>query len=394
MTIAWLMPEMPYPANTGGRLVLYHRLKYMSQRGHKIHLYATCKDSVSDEDMAVVTAMCSEVKLYDRESTKTESAFVSLMSGKPFAVQNRFFPDIDESIRDLHPDWIICEFPQMLMNLSPETCSKVRVVLEQHNIEWETTLSIADSFSGLTFGKMAHRREGKALYKYERALYKKRPVDIMTFVSEKDCKRFRFECSARKVSARPGGSDYFSPHDRLGHNVMFLANFSYEPNSHGALWLAREVMPSVFKEIPDAKLLLVGKEPTSEMRALAEEDSRIVVTGTVESLNEWYAKSDVVAIPIFEGGGIKMKALEAASAGRPIVASSPALIGTDLDVDSRALVADDAEDFASDIVDVLRDPERFEAMWQRARELFERTLSWDAANAVWYQNVFEGTQVS
>lgn len=361
----------------------------MSQLGHEIHLYAACKDLVPDDDLAVLTSMCSEVKLYDRRATKTKSAIISLFIGRPFAVQNRYFPGIDASIKELCPDWVICEYPQMLVNLSSETCSRNRVLLEQHNIEWETEISLADSVGKAGLGKLAYRREGNALFRYEKTLYEKHSVDVMTFVSERDCARFPFECDARKVAIRPGGSDYFSPHDTFGHNVMFLANFSYAPNSHGALWLAKNVMPIVFGELPDVKLLLVGKEPTEEMKELAKSDNRVIVTGTVESLDEWYAKSDVVAMPIFEGGGIKMKALEAASSGRPIVATSSALLGTNLDIDGRALVADEAEDFAAKLISALKRPEHYEDMSRRARDLFDRTLSWDAANAAWYQSVFE-----
>lgn len=389
MTIAWLMPEMPYPANTGGRLVLYNRLLFMHQLGHEIHLYITCKDSVLDDDLRVVESLCSEVRLYDRRSTKNHSAVISLLTGRPFAVQNRYFSDIDKNISDLQPNCIICEFPQMLMNLSPKTCEENRIVLEQHNLEWETSLSLSSSTEGFSLRKLGHKRESKALYRYERSLVAKCPVDLMTFVSERDCSRYPFSCDAQKIAVRPGGADYFSAHNHPEHNVMFLANYAYEPNSHGALWLANKVMPSVFEAFPDARLLLVGKEPTTEMAMLPKNDSRIIVTGTVPSLGEWYAKSDVVAIPIFEGGGIKMKALEAASSGRPIVASSSALLGTGLDSGDCALVADEPAEFASKVIDVLGNPERYESMWRRARELFIGTLSWDAANENWYKSVFE-----
>ncbi len=39
---------------------------------------------------------------------------------------------------------------------------------------------------------------------------------------------------------------------------MFVANFAYEPNRNGLRFLLDEVFPRVWKELPDARLALVG----------------------------------------------------------------------------------------------------------------------------------------
>jgi glycosyltransferase involved in cell wall biosynthesis len=103
--------------------------------------------------------------------------------------------------------------------------------------------------------------------------------------------------------------------------LVFVANFAYQPNVDAAFWLCREIFPRVREQVPEARALLVGNGPPQELQALACE--HIFVTGRVPSVAPSLDRAAVVVCPLRVGGGIKVKMLEALCRGKAIVASSP-----------------------------------------------------------------------
>ena len=68
-----------------------------------------------------------------------------------------------------------------------------------------------------------------------------------------------------------------------------------------------------------AILLGLGADPTTSMNAAAERDARIVVTGLVPDVVPFFAVGTVMAVPLFLGGGTRLKILEGFAAKVPVV---------------------------------------------------------------------------
>ncbi|HET9393783.1 MAG TPA: glycosyltransferase [Candidatus Rubrimentiphilum sp.] len=140
--------------------------------------------------------------------------------------------------------------------------------------------------------------------------------------------------------------------------VLFVGNYAHEPNVDAALWLAREIMPLVWREVPQAVLTLSGADPTAAVRRLAER--RIRVPGFVRSLDPLLNRARVFAAPLRFGAGLKGKILLALSAGIPVVTTSVGAEGIAQSPGDLA-VADDARSFASAVTRIYGD----EAEWRR-----------------------------
>lgn len=389
MKIAWLCPEMMHPPNTGGRLLLYHRLKSTFEAGHEIYLFITYKGGFDEASVDHLRGLSSDLFLFDRDSTKAASAFRSLAQMLPYAATNRFFPEINKRINDIDPDLVIVEFPQMLDNLTPATCAKYPVVLEQHNIEWRVSASLAKGVKKNIVKRYLYEREARLLKAYESRICNDRKVTLMTFVTQNDLEACDSATNVPRKAFIPGATDFFTERIEASKNITFVANYSYIPNVNAAIWFAREVLPLVWRDVPDAEFWMVGKKPPAKIDALAKADSRIHVTGVVDNLKPYYCQTEVVVLPIVEGGGVKMKALEASSANRTIVSTSFSLVGTGIEAGIHARVADDADKFATDVVGALQHPERYEGMRRACRRLYEEELSWDVANRRWMECVLQ-----
>ena len=100
---------------------------------------------------------------------------------------------------------------------------------------------------------------------------------------------------------------------------------SHAPNEQAAVWMARDVMPSLWKRVPQAKLVLCGRQPSELVKSLAND--QIIVTGTVDSVAPYLDKARVVVNPLHHGAGSSLKAVEALACGAPVVSTTVGMRG-------------------------------------------------------------------
>lgn len=147
--------------------------------------------------------------------------------------------------------------------------------------------------------------------------------------------------------------------------MLFLGSFAYRPNQMGAEWLLGEVWPQVRERIPEARLLLAG--PGSRELLAATTPDGVEALGFVEDLTEAYGRVLLACAPILAGGGTRLKIVEAAAYGRPVVSTSLGAEGLDLRDGEHLLLADEPDQFAAACVELLTDPDRCREMGSAAR---------------------------
>ena len=92
--------------------------------------------------------------------------------------------------------------------------------------------------------------------------------------------------------------------------ILFLGDFTYPPNREGLTWLLEAVMPVVWEQRPDLRLVLAGRglDP-------APADERVEPHGYVDDLDALYATVDTVLVPLRTVGGSQLKFIEALARG-------------------------------------------------------------------------------
>jgi polysaccharide biosynthesis protein PslH len=177
---------------------------------------------------------------------------------------------------------------------------------------------------------------------------------------------------------------YRTPADRPvelsgdGPFILFTGAFHYLPNSNAANFLIRELFPRVVETYPDARLLLVGANPTAEMLAAAERDQRIVVTGRVSDTIPFLQHCSMMLAPLFEGGGTRFKIVEAFAAGLPVISSPIGAEGLGATAGEQFLIAETPGEFMNAIGVLRRDDDKRRAMVGSASDFVER-FSWRVA---------------
>ena len=161
--------------------------------------------------------------------------------------------------------------------------------------------------------------------------------------------------------------------------LLFLGTYIYQPNIEAAEWLLSEIWPRIIRAVPSARLLIGGPHP-ERIPSYRTLSAGVEFLGFVEDLGELYRRSRVVCCPIRSGAGTRIKIIEAAAFGRPVVATTIGNEGLDLRDGEEVLLRDGTRGFAEACVQLLTDTELCERLAGAARLAIRRR--YDRASVV------------
>ncbi len=168
-----------------------------------------------------------------------------------------------------------------------------------------------------------------------------------------------------------------------GDGIVFVGNYNHDPNEDAVIYFVQEILPHVKRDLPHVKFYIVGNNPTEKVKRLAAED--IIVTGFVPEVTPYLMSSRVFVVPLRYGSGLKGKIGEALAAGIPIVTTSIGAEGMNLTHGRNALIADDPEDFAREVINVYKDDELWDRLSNEGRIHAQRHYSFEAAERYWLE---------
>ncbi|MBI9020057.1 MAG: glycosyltransferase [Verrucomicrobia bacterium] len=260
-----------------------------------------------------------------------------------------------ETIRDFRPDTILVEGIPLAALLKPVRSLTKCLILDMHNIESD----LASQRQTVAFRKDAAR-----VRRLEKKSLKR--VDRIWVCSEQDRERLialhQPSASIHVVpNCIPGGSPLRSecqPRIQSCEKspvMLFVGHLGYWPNVAAAERLARGILPNVRETFPAAKVILTGRYPDRVVQSLAGLPG-VELHANPESLVPFYERAHVAVVPLSEGGGTRIKVLEAMAVGLPVVATAVAVEGLGLVEHEDVLLADSDEDLARHIVELCRNP--------------------------------------
>jgi polysaccharide biosynthesis protein PslH len=226
--------------------------------------------------------------------------------------------------------------------------------------------------------------ELKKMRRYEaRAL---RGFDRVIITSEQDRALLSALIAAQKgdggsdyVQVVPNGVDtsYFQPvlGAREADSLVFCAKMDYYPNVQAMLLFCRDILPLIWAQRPQVRLTIVGNNPSSAIRALAE-DERITVTGYVHDIRPYLGRAAVALAPLLVAAGMQNKVLEALAMATPIVATPASCRALLVKDGVHLLIAEGSSFFAQAVLRLLEDRSLAERLQIAGRAYVEAHHSW------------------
>jgi len=203
----------------------------------------------------------------------------------------------------------------------------------------------------------------KPFMKFQVSRYKKKELDRMRLfdliiATKEEDKEIFHRClgSQKEIVISPTGvdTDYFSPRALRSEEktVIFYGAMNSHMNIDGALYLYRKIMPFIWEQQKDVKLMILGSNPPSEISALAS-NPRVTVTGYVKDVRDYLAMGNVVALPLRMEYGHRGRIFEIMAMGIPIVATPEAIKGMDIGSSEGIVVEKFSLPFAQAVLNIL-----------------------------------------
>lgn len=322
--------DVPYPANYGGVIDVFYRIKALSEAGVKVHLH--CFEY--GRGHAEVLDRCHEVKYYKRDTS-----FWKQLSRDPYVVASRRSEAlIKDLLKDDYP--ILCEGLHTTAILNDSRLGGRKVFVRAHNVEHDYYRLLADSEP--TFWKRwFYRMEARKLRRYEPILKKAAGIFAIT---RQDADYFNQHYG--KAVLVPG----FSALSRVcsetgrGDYVLYHGNLSVAENKKAAQWLVE----NVFSEL-DVPCVVAGLNPPDSLRKLCSRYPHVRLKANLHDaeMMDLIRNAQVNVMVTDQPTGLKLKLMNALYNGRFCLVNDDMVRGTSLD--QLCVLAEEPEQFISQI---------------------------------------------
>ncbi len=193
-----------------------------------------------------------------------------------------------------------------------------------------------------------------------------------TFVcSDRDQQYLKREFGHDRVAVIPNAVDL--PAVKAGPNrqaLLFLGNLRFDQNTAAADHLIQDIWPLVLAALPEARLIIAGAGPDC-LASYGQKPRGVSFAGFVEDLGKLYEEVTAVCCPVLHGSGTRVKIVEAAAYGKPVVSTTIGAEGIELREGEEILLRDDPGSFAEACIRLLTDPSLAARMGLRARSVIE-----------------------
>ncbi len=222
------------------------------------------------------------------------------------------------------------------------------------------------------------RARAAALYAlFERHVARRAAATV--FTSPVDASYARRWVGPARVETISNGVDfeYFRPSDQPPEagTVAFVGSLSFPPNVHGIRWFARWVWPLLQAGGCGRRLVIAGRDPAPAVRDLTALPG-VELHADVSDVRQYLARAAVVIAPIWLGGGVKNKVLEACAMRRPVVATPRALAGLSARRGIDVLCAGQPESWQRQVAMLLNSPSRSAALAANGYQWVRNNHDW------------------
>ena len=381
MKIFVLLPRIPYPLEKGDKLRAFNQIKQLAKHNEIVLCALNDDPKVSEQDaFHALQPYCQSINFIRITKLQILIGLVrAFFKGLPlqcgYFFNRKAAKKIDALIAKHNPDML---FGQLLRVAEYIRYKNITKAIDYQDIFSYGMKRRADIASFIT--RPIFKMEYQRLKRYEAAIFE--DFNIKTIISEPDRDLFPHE-RRNEILVIPNGvdHDYYKVQEREKlYDLVFTGNMSYPPNMNAVDYLANDILPIVWKTLPEVKLYIAGATPDPKVKKAASE--RIIVSGWLDDIRDAYAQSRVFIAPMRIGTGLQNKLLEAMSMRLPAITSPLANASLGAKPDEEILIGSNAKEMAQHIITLLTDKEKAEHLAQAGFDFTNRVYDWGKATEI------------
>ncbi|MSO99529.1 MAG: glycosyltransferase [Acetobacteraceae bacterium] len=381
--LLFVSPRFLFPMDQGGKIRTGNILRAMKGGAFEVTLASPAPADIG-RFAADLDAACDHFVSWPERPPSKIGRALSLASAIPVAVAGDRSAEGSASVaRALadKPDVVVVDFPHAGV-LVPERIDAASVMFT-HNVEAEIFERHAARTNGLW--RLVWADQSRKMNRFEQDTLRR--FDAVIAVSKRDAEVLTKRYALPVVAEIDTGVDldFFAPAPPQaapdpgadGGTLVFTATMSWAANVEGIHFLLDEVWPTLLAARPKIGAVIIGRNPPAALAdKIRQRGLNVTLTGFVEDIRPYVARSHVYVIPLFVGSGTRIKAFEAMAMGRPVVSTSLGIEGLDVTDGENFLRADNAQEFSRAILSLLDDAAMRHRIAGAARRLTEERFSW------------------
>jgi glycosyltransferase involved in cell wall biosynthesis len=374
-------PAAPWPATTGGLVRIAGILQQMARHFDLTFLSPRRLEQQIPPDLPA-RFVCPPIG--DAGPLRRGLAFVD--PARPFHAALYGRPAIARLVQaELQAHRYDVVYSHFIYGMQYLTGSRVPAIVDQQNVDRVYWQNKADH-SGWPM-------KGYAAWNTRRTIgYETRVLpSIWAYVSVSDDDRDQTRAYASPLVEHfwvaPNGVDTHRFRPAVSRSVQdgvvtlgYLGSMDLQMNIEAVERFAVQLLPRIRAAVPgtDVKFVVIGRAPSARLMTLASSTPGMSLSGTVDDVVPWLQQVDVLVSPLRIGAGTKLKVAEAMSCGLPVVGSPLAFAGVPGRSGEHFLCTRTDDEFVSAVCGLVKDPVRRRLMGERARQLAQAFLDWDA----------------
>jgi hypothetical protein len=345
--------DVPYPANYGGVIDIYYKIKALHSKGIKVHLH--CFEYGRAEALSL-ESICEKVYYYKRKMNKKY-----LFDAIPFVIISRSSEQLIKNLlRDKHP--ILFEGLHCSFHLNDTRLTDRIKIVRTHNIEHEYYRNLEKVEKSL-FKKIYFGMEAKKLERFEKVLNKANHIVAISAADTKVLSE-RYK-NVHHITA-------FHPNENVtikngkGDFCLYHGNLEVGENNKAALYLVNEVFSKI-----KTPLIIAGRKPSAELINTVAQHPHISLKANIntQEIDDLIKNAQINVLPTFQATGIKLKLLAALFSGKHCIVNAEMVNNTGLE--SLCSIQNTPEDFSKEIIRLFEIPFDMEEKSKREKILLE-----------------------
>lgn len=379
MKILMLTPYLPFPLLSGGQIRTYNLLKNLKDT-HDITLFSFIRKEKERDFIPELEKFCSKVRVFKRRPAwDLRNLMLAGFTSYPFLVAIYLSRHLRSAMkRELETekyDLIHAETFYVMPNI-PST--SISTLLVEQTIEYLGYQTFAQQTKFLPLKPFLFFDVAKI--KYWEKYYWKKANRLATMSSEDKSFIQKLTKKQINIDVVANGVDiqYFSKvkKQKTKHPiVLFVGNFKWLPNKDAAKHLVNDIWPHIRTRIPQARLWIVGANPTSEIKKLGK-IAGVKVEGEIADIRTAFSRASIMLAPIRNGRGTRYKILESMAAKTPVVATKLSVEGIDVTDNKDVLISDDPLKLADYTVKVLNNQKLQDKLRKNGAKLIAQKYNW------------------
>ena len=358
MKILYVCHRFPFPPKRGGKIRPFNMIRHLTAAGHEVTVCSLARSAAeAEEGEGIAPHVAGKAIGLVSEPLQWARMIVRLPLLTPSSMGYFYSASLARQVRQL--------LASQTWDLIFVHCSSVAQYVE-HVTDVPKILDFGDMDSQKWL-EYAHYKpfplslgywyEGQKMLAAEKRLARR--FDLCTATTRAEWETLDGYGTGAVTDWFPNGVDaqYFSPGDEPydADTISFIGRMDYYPNQECMSRFCTQTWPLLQARRAALKLLIVGADPTPEMRALGKLPG-VTVTGSVPDVRPYIRGSALMVAPLAIARGTQNKILEAMAMGVPVVTSTIAAGGVDATASEHLLVADTPQDTADAILRITLNP--------------------------------------